>query len=33
MVPALRKGLEIPGVHVVISKRPCIFVAKKFKKV
>ena len=33
MVSALRKGLENPGVHVVISRRPCIFVAKKFKKV
>jgi len=33
MVSALRKGLENFGVHVVISRRPCIFVAKKFKKV
>ncbi len=32
MISALKKGLETPGVHVVISKRPCLFVAKKFKK-
>lgn len=31
MVSSLTKGLETPGVHVVISKRPCIFVAKRFK--
>jgi indolepyruvate ferredoxin oxidoreductase alpha subunit len=33
MISALKKGLDTPGVHVVISKRPCIFVAKKFKEV
>jgi indolepyruvate ferredoxin oxidoreductase alpha subunit len=33
MISALKKGLDTPGVHVVISKRPCVFVAKKFKEV
>jgi indolepyruvate ferredoxin oxidoreductase alpha subunit len=33
MISALKRGLDTPGVHVVISKRPCIFVAKKFKEV
>jgi len=32
MVEALKKGLETPGVHVVISKRPCVLIAGKLHK-
>lgn len=28
---AIKKGLEAPGVNVVIARRPCILVAKKLK--
>lgn len=32
LVSALKRGLETPGVHVVISKRPCVLIAGKLKK-
>ena len=32
MVEALKRGLETPGVHVVISKRPCVLIAGKLPK-
>jgi indolepyruvate ferredoxin oxidoreductase alpha subunit len=32
MTEVLKKGLETPGVHVVISKRPCVLMVKKLKK-
>jgi len=32
MVSALKKGLETPGVHVVISKRPCVLIAGKLPR-
>ncbi len=32
MVKALKEGLEKEGVHVVISKRPCVLIAGKLKK-
>ncbi len=32
MVEVLKKGLETSGVHVVISKRPCVLMVKKLKK-
>lgn len=32
LVSALKRGLESEGVHVVISKRPCVIVARKLKK-
>lgn len=32
LLAALKRGLETPGVHVVIAKRPCVLIAGKLKK-
>ncbi len=33
LISALKAGLEREGVHIVISKRPCVLIAGKLKKV
>jgi len=32
LVAALRRGFDTPGVHVIISKRPCVLVAGKLRR-
>ncbi|MCS7150670.1 MAG: thiamine pyrophosphate-dependent enzyme [Caldimicrobium sp.] len=32
LLSSIKRGLETPGVHVVIAKRPCVLIAGKLKK-